>query len=91
MGLDTYKVIYGVDLRKHLDDVNDSLADRIDPKGINVVELTMLHTHSDGVSIRLSLLTKLINDEQGNHIFLEMPLSTYSNISHDYIVDTSTN
>ena len=58
MGINAF---YGSDLKYILEkyDKNDPLAAQLDPKGVNIIDMSM--PHNDGAELRIFLLCKLIN------------------------------
>lgn len=74
----SYSIINGKALSAYVQRTNPEFAAEIDPKGINVVYLSMLHNDTD---IRAMMLVKIIGTQTPREVTLDFPLDVYNKIT----------
>lgn len=82
-----YNVIHNSDLAAYLRSQKQfSLAGRLDPAGVSVVELSMLHNDEE---IRAIMMLKLSGSDEPVEAKIDFPFSTYRQITQRLILDES--
>lgn len=84
---DFHTVIYGKDLKSYLSSQKDPLAEKIDPEGVNVVIMSLLH---NDVDIRAVMYLKLLGMNEPQEANIDFPINTYNAIQQTVTSDGNT-
>jgi hypothetical protein len=71
----THTIIHGKILRSYLMKRDMNMAFKIDPAGVNVVAMTMIH--NDGAEMRAIMYLKLLNDDKPHETNLTFPIKEW--------------
>jgi hypothetical protein len=85
----THTIIHGTDLKRYALKVlkDEKFANRIDPHGVNVVYMSMLH---NDVEIRALMLMKVVGSLEPQEATVDFPIETYQSITQTIITDDGT-